>query len=50
MAPLTSKEKTARYRQRINADPVARAGYLARKKRKVKYEGAPKNNKLVIKK
>ncbi|XP_061582330.1 uncharacterized protein LOC133447623 [Cololabis saira] len=32
MARQTSKQKSARYRQRINADPVARAEYLARKK------------------
>lgn len=30
--PLSSKEKTARHRQRVNADPEAREEYLARRR------------------
>ncbi|KAL1277034.1 hypothetical protein QQF64_023707 [Cirrhinus molitorella] len=42
MARLTSKEKTARYRQKVNSDPAARAEYLARKResyQRRKHEG-----------
>ena len=38
MARLTSREKTARYRQKVNSDPAARAEYLARKREVKKKE------------
>lgn len=30
--PLSSKDKTARHRQRVNSDPAARAEYLAKRR------------------
>ncbi|KAK0132285.1 hypothetical protein N1851_032914 [Merluccius polli] len=42
--PLTSKEKVTRHRARVNADPAARANYLA--KRKESYQRTKRQGKI----